>query len=174
MPSKIIPSKPVFWSDLKAHSRTAGRALFAWSKAVLIEGLCVAVLWLAGLLLLGVPFAPLWAVIGGLMTLIPAWGGVIAVIFPVLAVAFSGHDEYRLGLVLGLYAVIVIVDQLVLQPWLFHRITRVPFWVSLLAPILLGILIPFWGVLLAPPLLAIVYAFRRPKKTPAPKGSVVL
>jgi predicted PurR-regulated permease PerM len=143
--------------DIKTHSRTAGKALLGWWKAVIIEGLCVGAIWLIGLLLLRVPFAPLWAM--------------IAVIFPVLAVALSGHDEYRLGLVLGLYALIVVVDQLLLQPWLFRRITRVPVWASIVVPILLGILIPFWGVLLAPPLLAVVYAFRKPKPRPVPAAA---
>jgi predicted PurR-regulated permease PerM len=62
-----------------------------------------------------------------------------------------------------------VIDQLVLQPWLMKKTTRVPIWASILVPIVLGIVIPFWGVLLAPPLLAIVYAFRRPKR-PSPMG----
>ena len=81
-------------------------------------------------------------------------------IFPVLAVLFSGHDMYRLGLVLGLYALIVVIDQLVLQPLILKRVTRIPIWASILVPIAMGIIIPFWGVLLAPPLLAVVYAFK--------------
>jgi predicted PurR-regulated permease PerM len=52
---------------------------------------------------------------------------------------------------------------LLFQPWLLKRTSRVPFWASILAPIVLGILIPFWGVLLAPPLMALIYAFRRPR-----------
>jgi len=145
-----------------AHFRTAGRALFNWWKAVTIEALCVAAIWWIGLFFIHVPLAPLWAIIGGLMTFIPNFGGVITVIFPVLTVLFTGHDFYRLALVLGLYAVIVVVDQLVLQPLLMKRMNRVPVLVSIFAPILLGFIIPFWGVLLAPPLLAFVYAFRRP------------
>jgi predicted PurR-regulated permease PerM len=97
------------------------------------------------------------------MTFIPNFGGVIALIGPVFSVLVSGHDEYRLGLVLGLYAVIVVIDQLLIQPALMKRTARVPIWASILAPIVLGIVIPFWGVLLAPPLLAIIYAFRKPK-----------
>ncbi len=58
---------------------------------------------------------------------------------------------------------IVVIDQLVLQPMLMKRSARVPIWASILAPIVLGIVIPFWGVLLAPPLLAVIYAFRKPK-----------
>jgi hypothetical protein len=70
---------------------------------------------------------------------------------------------YRLCILLGMYAVIVVIDQLMLQPLIMKRVTRVPVWASILAPIVLGIVIPFWGILLAPPLLAIVYAFRRPR-----------
>lgn len=154
------------------HARTAGTALVNWWRAVSIEALCVAVLWWIGLTLLGIPLAPVWALIGGLMTFVPNFGGVITVIFPVMMVLFSGRDFYRLGLVLGLYAVIVVIDQLVLQPWLLKRVTRVPIWASIFVPILLGIVIPFWGVLLGPPLLAIVYAFRKPK--PARTASPVV
>jgi predicted PurR-regulated permease PerM len=147
-------------ADLRTHARTAGTALFNWWKAVTLEALCVAVLWLIGLLLLQVPLAPVWALIGGLMTFVPNFGGVITVIFPVLMVLFSGHDMYRLGLVLGLYALIVVIDQLVLQPYLLKRVSRIPIWASIIVPIAMGIIIPFWGVLLGPPLLAIIYAFR--------------
>ncbi|GGG90768.1 AI-2E family transporter [Silvibacterium dinghuense] len=149
-------------NDLRTHARTAGTALFNWWKAVTLEALCVAVLWWIGLFLLGVPWAPVWALIGGLMTFIPNFGGVITVIFPVLMILFSGHDMYRLGLVLGLYAVIVVIDQLALQPLLLKRVSRIPIWASIVVPIALGIIIPFWGVLLGPPLLAIIYAFRKP------------
>jgi predicted PurR-regulated permease PerM len=114
--------------------------------------------------LLHVPLAPAWAIIGGLMTFVPNFGGVITVIFPVLTILFSGHDMYRLGLVLGLYAVIVVIDQLLLQPMLLKRVSRIPIWASIVVPIAMGIVIPFWGVLLAPPLLAIIYAFRKPKR----------
>jgi predicted PurR-regulated permease PerM len=151
-----------------AHLKTAGTALVHWWRAVTIEGLCVGITWLIGLLLLKVPLAPVWALIGALMTLVPNFGGVIALIGPVFSVLVSGHDMFRLALVLGLYAVIVVVDQLALQPIIMKKVTRVPIWVSILAPIVLGIIIPFWGILLAPPLLAVVYAFRRPKPTQQP------
>jgi|SRR5579862_91247 len=165
--------------DLRTSARTAGTALVNWWRAVSIEALCVAILWWIGLALLGIPLAPVWALIGGLMTFVPNFGGVITVIFPVMMVLFSGRDLYRLGLVLGLYAVIVVIDQLVLQPWLLKRVTRVPIWASILVPILLGIIIPFWGVLLGPPLLAIVYAFRKPEPkfpppaAPAPPAQII-
>ncbi len=141
--------------------KTAGNALVAWIRAAALDALIVGFLWLIGLELVGVAFAPLWALLGALLQFIPTYGGMIALIGPVLAVAFSGHDEWRLGLVLGLYAIIVILEGLVIGPYILHRTTRVPWWAALLGPIVLGFLIPFWGVLLAPPLLAVIFAFRK-------------
>lgn len=143
-------------------ARTAGGAVLQWWRAATLEALCVGALWWIGLALLHVPLAPLWAMLAAFASFIPQFGGVLSVIGPVLAVALSGHDFYRLGLVLGLYAGIVVLDQLLIEPLLLKKTTRVPIWLSILAPILLGIVIPFWGVLLAPPLLAVVFAFRRP------------
>jgi predicted PurR-regulated permease PerM len=145
------------------HLRTAGSALVNWWRAVTIQGLCVAFLWLIGLLLLHVPLAPVWALVAGLMTLVPNFGGVIALLGPAFSILVSQPSMYRLCFLLGLYAVIVVIDQLMLQPMIMKRVTRVPIWASILAPIVLGIVIPFWGILLAPPLLAVVYAFRRPR-----------
>jgi predicted PurR-regulated permease PerM len=147
------------------HLRTAGTALVNWWRAVTIQGLCVAMLWLIGLLLLHVPLAPVWALIAGIMTLVPNFGGVIALLGPVFSILVSNHDMYRLCFLLGMYAVIVVIDQLMLQPLIMKRVTRVPVWASILVPIVLGIVIPFWGILLAPPLLAVVYAFRRPRQS---------
>jgi predicted PurR-regulated permease PerM len=149
-------------SDLKSGGATAGKALVNWWRAVSIEAFCCAILWLVGLLLIGVPLAPLWALIAGLMTFIPNFGAVIGLLGPVFAILLSGRDMDRLLYLLGLYAVIVVIDQLLLQPMLMKRVTRVPIWASLLVPLVLGVVIPFWGVLLAPPLLAVVYAFRKP------------
>ena len=148
--------------------RTAGTALLNWWRAATLDALIVGILWFIGLELIHVPFAPLWSILGGVLQLVPNFGGAIAVIGPVLAVAFSGHDEWRLGLVLGLYGVIAILDGLVIGPYVLHRTTKVPWWAAFFGPIVLGIIIPFWGVLLAPPLLAVIYAFRKPKPKPSP------
>jgi predicted PurR-regulated permease PerM len=160
------PATSRFASKGGLHLRTAGTALVNWWRAVTIQGLCVATLWLIGLLLLHVPLAPVWALVAGLMTLVPNFGGVIALLGPAFSILVSDPSMYRLCILLGIYAVIVVIDQLLLQPLIMKRVTRVPVWASILAPIVLGIVIPFWGILLAPPLLAIVYAFRRPRSLP--------
>ena len=142
--------------------KTAGGALLGWWRAATLDALIVGVIWLIGLELIRVPLAPLWAFLGALLQFIPTFGGMIALIGPVLAVCLSDHDYWRLGLVLGLFGLIAILEGLVIGPYVLHRTTRVPWWAAFLGPIVLGILIPFWGVLLAPPLLAVFFAFRRP------------
>lgn len=169
MPATAAPlTSSTLASRSAGHARTAGKALFNWWRAVTIQGLCVGVLWLIGLLLLRVPLAPVWALIAALMTLIPNFGGIISLLGPAFTILVSQPSMYRLCMLLGLYAAIVVIDQLGLQPLIMKRVTRVPIWASILAPIVLGIVIPFWGILLAPPLLAVVYAFRRPRPRPRP------
>ena len=145
----------------KTVFRTAGGALLNWWRAMTLDALLVGLLWLAGLLALHIPLAPLWAVLAGLLQFIPNFGAVIALLGPVFSVLLSGHDMTRLWWVLGLYGLVMVFDAFVLQPYVLKRTAKVPFWTALFGPIVLGIVIPFWGVLLAPPLLTVVYAFRQ-------------
>jgi predicted PurR-regulated permease PerM len=152
------------------HLKTAGKALVDWWRAATLDALIVGVLWLIGLELIRVPLAPLWALLGGMLQLIPTFGAMIALIGPILSVAVTGHDEWRLGLVLGLYGLIAVLEGLVIGPYVLHRKTRVPWWAALFGPILLGIVIPFWGVLFAPPLLAVIFALLDDKRPKGPQG----
>lgn len=146
--------------QLHEHFSTTGTALKNWFIAQTFDSLAVASLWLIGLLLIGIPLAPLWAVLAAFFQFIPGIGGVFALIGPILTAVFVYGDEYILLYVLGLYGAIAALDGLFLQPYLMKRTSRVPIWASILTPIVLGIVIPFWGVLLSPPLLAIIYAYK--------------
>ncbi len=145
--------------DLREHLRITGGALHRWIVAQTYDALIVGVLWYIGLSIIHVPGAPLWALLGAILQFVPNLGPVLALIGPVLSGAISGGGM-RLVYVLIVYALIVVLDGLVLQPVLQKRANRVPIWASLLTPIVLGILIPFWGVLIAAPLLAVVYAYK--------------
>lgn len=145
------------------HARTTGSALKNWFIAQCYDALAVAGLWLIGLMLIGVPLAPLWALLGGAFQFVPQIGAVLGLIFPALALLFvdnGPHWEQYIELLI-LYALIALIDGLLLQPYIMKRTVKVPIWASILAPIVLGLIIPFWGVLLAPPLLAVLYTYRR-------------
>ena len=142
------------------HFRLTGEALKNWFVAQLQDSLAVGLLWLIGLWIIGVPWAPIWAVLGALFQFIPQIGAVLGVVGPALTAMFKWGDWEHPLYVLMLYAIIAGLDGFLLQPYLMKRTAKIPMWGSILAPIVLGIVIPFWGVLLAPPLLAVVYAYK--------------
>jgi predicted PurR-regulated permease PerM len=152
------------------HANLTLGALRRWLIAQCYDSLLVGALWLAALVQLRVPWAPFWALLAGALQFIPHFGPILALLGPAMAMLFTGAPFERWLWLLGAYAAIAVVDGLILQPFLMHRQNRVPFWASLLAPLLLGIVLPFWGVLLAPPLLAVVYAYRvAQKRQPTPQ-----
>ena len=146
--------------NLGEHFRITSGALKNWLIAQLQDSIAVGLLWLIGLYVLKVPWAPLWALLAATLQVVPHLGPVLGVIGPVLAATFRWGDWEHPLYVLMLYAGIAVVDGFLLQPYIMKRVAKVPMWASLLTPIVLGILIPFWGVLLAPPLLAVVYAYK--------------
>jgi len=142
------------------HIHLTGSALKNWAVAQIQDSIAVAVLWLIGLWILKIPWAPLWAVLAALLQVIPHLGPVLSLLGPVLSALIRWQDWEHPLYVLILYAVIVVVDGLLLQPYIMRRVAKVPMWASILVPIVLGFAIPFWGFLIAPPLLAVVYAYR--------------
>lgn len=159
--------------DTRGHLQITFGALKNWFIAQCYDSLAVAAMWLIALLILHVPFALFWAFLGGALQFIPNIGAVLSLIGPALAILFTGANWERFVGLLIAYAIIMVVDGLVLQPYLMKRQNRVPIWASILAPIVLGFIIPFWGVLLAPPLLAVIYAYRR-KAAPIKAGEGVI
>jgi predicted PurR-regulated permease PerM len=147
------------------HLRLTGTALKSWFVAQVQDSIAVGLLWLIGLYVVKVPLAPLWALMATFLQFVPHFGPVLSVICPTLAALARWQDwEHPLS-VLILYAVIVAVDGLLLQPFIMRRTAKIPIWASILVPLLLGLITGFWGVLLAPPLLAIVYAYRKANQT---------
>jgi predicted PurR-regulated permease PerM len=142
------------------HIKTAGGALKRWFIGTLQDAAAVAAMWLIGLWIVGVPWAPAWAVLGGLFQFVPNFGPVLALIGPAMALLFTEADGMKFIYLLIVFAAVALLDGLVVGPYFQRRQNRVPIWASIVTPIVLGILIPFWGVLLAPPLLAVVYTFR--------------
>ncbi len=142
------------------HVRITAFALKRWAIAQLQDSIAVGLLWLIGLWIIRVPWAPLWALLAAVLQIIPHFGAILGLLGPVLAAVLRWQDWQHPLAVLVLYAVIVVIDGFLLQPYIMRRVAKVPMWASILAPLVLGFLIPFWGFLLAPPLLAVVYAFR--------------
>ena len=146
--------------NLGEHLRITGGALKNWVIAQMQDSAIVGVLWFAGLSIIGVRWALLWALLAACLQFIPQIGAALGAMGPVVTAWIQFRDWEHALYVLILYAVIVVVDGLLLQPYIMRRTVKVPMWASILAPIVLGIFIPFWGVLLAPPILAVLYAYK--------------
>src|SRR5438270_13613066 len=144
--------------QVRDHFRLTGGALREWFITQSYDSLAVGVMWLIGLLIIGVPFAPFFALLGMAFQFIPNIGPILGLIGPAISGLLS-HKHERAFYVLILYAIIIVVEGLILQPYLMKKRVRVPIWASLVVPIVMGILIPFWGVIISAPLLAIVYAY---------------
>ena len=157
------------------HIRTAGGALKRWFIAQCYDAAAVALMWAIGLAIIRVPWWPLWALLGGLFQFVPNVGGVLALMGPTLALTMQslfGEQSHwmRLIYLLIVYAVIVMIEGLILQPYLMKRSNRVPIWASILIPLVMGFLfglvgMSFVGVLISAPLLAVVYAFKAKRIT---------
>jgi predicted PurR-regulated permease PerM len=144
--------------QVRDHLRLTGGALREWFITQSYDAVAVGVLWLIGLEIIGVPYAPFFALLGMAFQFIPNIGPILGLVGPAISGLLS-HKHERAFYVLILYAIIIVVDGLILQPFLMKKRVRVPIWASLIVPIVLGILIPFWGVIISAPLLAIVYAY---------------
>jgi predicted PurR-regulated permease PerM len=146
--------------DFGQHVRFTATALKSWAIAQLQDSLAVFVLWLIGLWIIHVPWAPLWALLAAVMQVVPHIGPILGLIGPALAATVRWGDWEHPLYVLMLYAVVVMVDGFFLQPYIMRRTAKVPMWASILTPLVLGFFIPFWGILLAAPLLAILFAYK--------------
>ncbi len=147
--------------DIGEHLRLTGSALKHWLVAQCEDSLAVGAMWYIGLHFLGVPLAPLWAGLAALLQLVPHLGPALGMVGPTITAAIHWGDWRHPLYVLALYAGIVVVDTLALQPFIMKRVAKVPVWASILTPIVLAFVIPFWGVFLAPPALAVIYAYQR-------------
>ena len=145
--------------QFRYHANVTLGALRRWLIVQCYDSLAVGALWLAAMLWLRVPWAPFWALTAAALQFIPHFGLLLALLGSAMAMFYAGAPLESWFRLLGAYAVIATFDALLLQPLLMRRRNRVPFWASVLTPIVLGIVFPFWGVLAAAPLLAVIYAY---------------
>lgn len=138
---------------LSGHlARQVGR--WAWSQALL--GLYIAVAFGLGLSVLGVPYAPLLAVVGGLLEVIPLLGGTVTTLAAV-AVSLPHSWTMALGAVVW-YAIVNLVENYVLIPRLYQRTMRLHPLLILVTFLVGGRLLGLLGALLAVPLAAVAQA----------------
>ncbi len=136
--------------------RESKAAIQSYMIGLLIEGSIVAVLNVAGLLALGVPYALLLGVLGALFNFIPYVGGLVAIALPVL-MAFVTKDGYGYPLgVVGIYVAIQFIDNHFLIPRIVASKIKVNALVAIVGVLVGNAIGGVAGMFLALPIIAIV------------------
>jgi predicted PurR-regulated permease PerM len=125
-----------------------------WMQGQLLLMLLVGVLVFLGLTILGVEHAFLFALLAGLLEIIPLFGPVLSAIPPVLVGISDGGVSAAL-MIAGLFVIIQQFENHLIYPLVVNKVVGVPAMVVMLALIIGGTLGGFLGALLAVPLAAV-------------------
>lgn len=138
----------------RAHEvlRATGTMLGNWLLAKLASMAVIGVLTTIGLMLLGIDLALILGLIAALLSFIPNFGPILAVI-PAALIALVDSPEKALY-VLALYAAIQAVESYGLTPFLQQRLADMPPALLLTMQVLFGVVAGVAGVIFATPLTA--------------------
>lgn len=131
-------------------------AIQSYMVGLLMEAFIVAALQATALTLLGVDYAILFGVIGGILNLLPYIGNIIATILPLLmaTVTKEGYST-QLG-ILAAYAFIQFLDNNILVPRIVSSKVKINAFVSIVAVLLGGAAWGIPGLFLSIPFVAIL------------------
>jgi len=136
----------------------AKKKIGQWMQGQLLLSLLVGVIVYLGLLILGVPYALLLAVIAALLDLIPIFGSFLAGIVGTIVALSAGGLQLAL-IVAGLYFIVNQFEAHLIYPLVVNKVVGIPPLLVILALLVGGSLAGFLGVLLSIPLAAAVREF---------------
>lgn len=151
----------------------AQRKIGLWMQGQLLLSVISGTITYLGLLILGVPYALLLAVIAAVMNLVPVFGSLIAGILAT-AVAFTAGGLTLAVIVAGLFLILNQFEGNLLYPLVVNKVVGIPPLLVIVALLVGGSLAGFLGVLLSIPLAAAAREFvsdlERNKRTKAAQG----
>ena len=128
-----------------------GSSLFKWILGKLFSMVIVGVLTAIGLSLLGIPLALSLGVLAGLLSFIPNFGPILALI-PAALIALTVGPNQAL-FVVALYAGIQAVESNLLTPLVQKKMVEIPPALVIIAQVLLGVFTGTMGLILATPIM---------------------
>lgn len=131
-----------------------GIQLRKWLKGTLISMSIVAVLTAIGLAVIGVPLWLVLALFAGLISFIPNFGPIIALIPAVLVGLMEGTNTALL--IIGLYVLIQFVESNFITTTIQKKMINLPPAMIIIAQLIMGTLTGGWGLVLATPLTVII------------------
>ncbi len=150
---KVVPvEKHSITKDIITEAKTV---MQSYLTGLMVEALIIGVFNSIGLLLLGIDYAILWAIIGALLNIIPYIGIMIATIFPFTIALVTKEPSYAL-LVLAVYAFIQFIDNNIIVPKVVASRVKINALVSIIIVLIGGFLWGISGMFLSIPLVAVV------------------
>lgn len=131
-----------------------GEQLRKWLKGKLLSMLIVFILTAIGLAIIGLPLWLVLALLAGLVSFIPNFGPLLALI-PAVLVGLLQSPQTAL-LVAGLYILIQFIESNFITAIIQQKLINMPPALVLIAQLFMGALIGGWGLVLATPLTLIV------------------
>ncbi|WNW01873.1 AI-2E family transporter [Tenacibaculum sp. HL-MS23] len=131
-----------------------GAQLRNWLKGKLLSMLIVFVLTAIGLAVIGIPLWLVLAFLAGLISFIPNFGPIIALI-PAVLLALSQSPEKAL-IVIGLYMLIQFIESNFITILIQKKLINMPPALIIISQLVMGILTGGWGLVLATPITVIV------------------
>ncbi|MBS1494291.1 MAG: AI-2E family transporter [Bacteroidetes bacterium] len=127
----------------------------SYLSGLLLEAVIVSALNALGLFVLGVDYALLIGIIGGILNIIPYLGGIIATAIPML-LALATKSPTTALLVLGVYLLVQFIDNNYLMPVIVASRVKINALFSVIVVLIGGALWGIAGMFLAIPLTALV------------------
>ena len=115
----------------------------SYLNGLLIEAIIVSSMNAAALLLIGIDYAILLGILGGLQNMIPFIGGIVAVALPMLVAIFTHDSFYDALLILAAYLLIQFIDNHYITPKIVASKVRIN---ALVAVIVVLIGNALWGI----------------------------
>ncbi|PKQ46982.1 AI-2E family transporter [Confluentibacter flavum] len=133
---------------------TLGEQLRKWLKGKLFSMLVVFILTAIGLAIIGMPLWLVLALLAGLISFIPNFGPLLALI-PAVLVALMQSPQTAL-LVAGLYILIQFIESNFITTVIQKKLINMPPALILIAQLFMGALTGAWGLVLATPVMLII------------------
>lgn len=149
---KLIP--PTGQEKAKAVVQKIGEQLTKWLKGKLFSMFIVFVLTAIGLAIIGIPLWLVLALLAGLLSFIPNFGPLLALI-PAVLVGLIQSPQTA-ALVLGLYILIQFVESNFITTLIQKKLVNMPPALIIIAQLVMGQLTGGWGLVLATPLTVIL------------------
>ena len=129
-----------------------------WMQGQLLLALFIGILVYLGLMILGVKYALLLAILAAVAELIPLFGPILAAI-PAIAISFLDGGTSLGLMVLGLYIIIQQFENHLIYPLVVKKVVGVPPLMVIIA-LLIGVqLAGFLGIIIAVPIAAVLMEF---------------